>query len=185
MRQNSVMILDNDKVLSPALKKSLEKIGYNVSWYDTFVDCKLALEKNFDKVVSERAGVAIVDLSFTDPGGDPGEEGFELLKLALLDQYLEAIVFTGTGNEIKALRASRMGAFQYVKKVGDQPLGDSSFDELAQEVKLALQCRDDLIALNEAIERVERASNNNAEITRLARSVLTYIFHVRGRKLDT
>ncbi len=183
MTKKSVLILDNDKVLSPALKNFLEEIGYKVTWLDTIDDCKLALGNNIQKVVSERAGVAIIDLSFTDPGGDPGEEGFDLLKIALADQY-EAIVFTGTGDEIKSLRASRMGAFQYVKKVSDQPLGGSSFDELAQEINLAFQCRDDLIALNEAIERVERAANNNAEIARLARSVLTYIFHVRGRKLD-
>jgi len=183
--KRSVLILDNDKVLSSALKKTLENLGYKVSWVDTIDDCRLALEKNFKKSVHERAGVAIIDLSFTDPGGEPGEEGFDLLKRALDDQYLEAIVFTGTGNELKALTASRMGAFQYVKKVSDHSIGDSSFDELAREIKLAFQCRDDLISLNEAIECVERASNNNAEIAKLARSVLTYIFHVRGRKLDS
>jgi ActR/RegA family two-component response regulator len=181
----SVLLLDNDKVLSPALKNFLESLGYNVTWCDTFADCKLVLEKNFQKTVSERAGVAIVDLSFTDPEGEPGEEGFDLLELALVDQYLEAIVFTGTGNELKALKASRMGAFQYVRKVGEQSCENSSFDELAKEISLAFQCRDDLISLNEAIERVEKTSNNNIEIARLARSVLIYIFHVRGRKLES
>lgn len=179
-----VLLLDNDKVLMPAIKQSLEEAGYRVGWYDTVDDSRFALEKNRRLPVAERAGVVIVDLSFTDPGGVPGEEGFELLELAIMDQYLEAIVFTGTGNELKALRASRMGAFQYVRKSSDHSEYNSSVDELVKEVGLAFQCREDLIALTDAISSVEKSGAIDPSVSALARKVLTYIFHVRGRRLS-
>lgn len=124
----------------------------------------LRLERR--KPLAERYAVAIIDLKFVGQGiAEPENAGFDILHEALQDDFLEAIIHTGTGNEERAARALNEGARCYITRssnVGGKIAGEQILDA----VRSAVESRAELCASYEAIHRL------SAELDRLKSSVI-------------
>ncbi|MBI4237478.1 MAG: sigma-54-dependent Fis family transcriptional regulator [Deltaproteobacteria bacterium] len=104
MRQESILVVDDEAVIRRALEKFLTDLGYHVGCAGT-VDEGIALAERrpFD--------AALVDLMM------PERNGIELVQaLHARDPELVAIVMTGFGTISSAVEAMRAGAYHYLTK---------------------------------------------------------------------
>ncbi|MBK8975341.1 MAG: sigma-54-dependent Fis family transcriptional regulator [Planctomycetes bacterium] len=98
------MVVDDERVVCQSCKRILESEGHRVT---CFLDPREALQKLTD----EEPDVALVDLKM------PGLDGIEFLRQARqLRPALEVVIVTGFAEVSTAVRAMKLGAFDYVQK---------------------------------------------------------------------
>ena len=99
-----VLVVDDEKSICQALKGILEDEGYGVS---------LAYDGPQGLVQAQEAGPDIVLLDIWMPGMD----GLEVLsRLKHLQPQLPVVIISGHGNVETAVKATRLGAFDFVEK---------------------------------------------------------------------
>jgi len=126
VRPATLLIVEDDLALQKQLKWSLDRFETH-----TASDATAALLQ-FRKV---QPGVVTMDLGLP-PDQDGVSEGFKLLERLLeLDPYVKVIVLTGQNDQSNALRAVRLGAYDFLAKPVDP-------DVLSLTVERALRLRE-------------------------------------------
>ena len=124
--QDNVLIVDDDENVLRSLAAQLQEAGYTCA---TAGDGRAAL----DALRKGQYTVAIIDLEM------PAMDGFELLTaLAQQGRGLVPIVLTGVGDVAKAVRAIKLGAFDFLEKPCNPELLVSAIGR-AGEYRSALQ----------------------------------------------
>ncbi|WP_291328101.1 response regulator [Desulfovibrio sp. UCD-KL4C] len=102
--KTSILILDDEPIVSKRLQPALEKKGYEVeSFYDSSVALKRVHERNFDIVVS--------DLKMD------GIDGMQFLTIVKeLSPATEVIIITGFATMETAKESMRKGIFDFLAK---------------------------------------------------------------------
>ncbi len=102
--KTSILILDDEPIVSKRLQPALEKKGYEVeSFYDSSVALKRIHERNFDIVVS--------DLKMD------GIDGMQFLTIVKeLSPATEVIIITGFATMETAKESMRKGIFDFLAK---------------------------------------------------------------------
>ncbi len=131
-----ILIADDEKEIVQSIFRLLTREGYLV---DTVTDGKAALEKirkdNFD--------IVIADIVM------PGVEGIKLLKeVKTFSPEIEVIILTGYGSVPSAVKAMKLGAFDYITK---------PFDNL--ELKIRIKNIAEKKRLEKEVERLKIQSN--------------------------
>jgi serine phosphatase RsbU (regulator of sigma subunit) len=140
-----ILLIDDEEIIRERMTGLLE-----LDDYETFSaeDGSTGLEI-FEK---EKPEIALVDIKM------PGMDGIEVLKrIKEKAKETEVIIITGHGGVDTAIQAIREGAFSYVQK----PI---EYDELAIEIKRALERQEIKKRLDEHVDNLERA---NAELESL------------------
>jgi len=126
IRPASLLIVEDDLALQKQLKWSLDRFEAH-----TASDATSALLL-FRKI---QPGVVTMDLGLP-PDQDGVTEGFRLLERLLeLDPYVKVVVLTGQNDQANALRAVRLGAYDFLAKPVDA-------DVLSLTVERALRLRE-------------------------------------------
>lgn len=126
IRPASLLIIEDDLALQKQLKWSLDRFEAH-----TASDATSALLQ-FRKI---QPGVVTMDLGLP-PDQDGVTEGFKLLERLLeLDPYVKVVVLTGQNDQSNALRAVRLGAYDFLAKPVDP-------DVLSLTVERALRLRE-------------------------------------------
>ena len=137
----SVLVIDDEETVRNAVKRRLEREGYNV---DTAEDQTRGTEKIFDKNPP-------YDVVVTDMVMESQASGLEILQAAMSqDVFTEVIVLTAYGNVANAVECMKRGAFDYVEK--NIP-GVDVFELLAIKMKQALERRQNSIATIRKVKR--------------------------------
>jgi DNA-binding NtrC family response regulator len=114
--QTSVLLMDDDPIVLRSLSEYLRLEGYGVTAAATLQEAKASLEK-------DRFRVILADVRLREGSG------FDLLQhIRKLNLATATIMLTGYGTIEDAVRAVKMGAFDYVTK----PISD-------EDVKLAIE----------------------------------------------
>ncbi len=122
-KQTSVLVLDDDPIVLRSLSEFLRLEGYRVSPAAT-------LQEAVAYVESDNFSVALADVRL------PEGSGFELLqRVKALSLSTTVIMLTAYGTIDDAVRAIKMGAFDYITK----PISD---DEVRLAIERALQQRE-------------------------------------------
>ena len=99
-----ILIIDDDATALELMKDLLEGIGY-------IVDAVPSAEKGLNKLISYRYKVLITDLKM------PGMDGMELLSFCCKNYpELAVIILTAYGSIQNAVKALKIGAFEYLTK---------------------------------------------------------------------
>lgn len=123
MREQTVLIVDDEAIIRRALQNDLEKEKYVVSTASSGEEGLAALQDG-------RFDLVITDLSM------PGIGGIQVLKKAKeIDPLICVIILTGFGDMASAIDALRLGADDYLIKPCDN-------DELVLRIKKCLQNRE-------------------------------------------
>jgi DNA-binding NtrC family response regulator len=122
-----ILVVDDEEDVRSALKRRLEREGYEVSTAGGSGEAAEALRSSgFDIVV-------------TDMSMEQGDSGLQVLRDAIgADVFTEVIVLTAYGNVANAVESMRRGAFDYVEK--NVP-GIDVYELLALKVDQALERR--------------------------------------------
>lgn len=120
MRNNRVLIIDDDLNICETLKDILSEEGYKITVAGSIGNAKSILDKKF-------YNIALLDLKF------PNGSGLDLLKdIKAFEKDTAVIVFTGYASMESAIAALNAGAFSYLKK----PL---NIEELKITIKKAIK----------------------------------------------
>ena len=138
MKQRRVLLVDDDDTLRHVLHREIADFGYEVV---SLPDA----EGVHDAIRQAMPDVALIDLRL------PGMGGMELLELLRgLDEDLPVVVLTGHGSVPDAVRAIRLGAYDFLVK-------PASLDQIEQVLGRACERRE-LAAQVRGLQRlVERA----------------------------
>jgi DNA-binding NtrC family response regulator len=118
--RNKLLILDDDPLVLKSLSEYLRIEGYDVTATDTLEEAK-------DRLQRDQFRVTLTDVRL------PEGSGFDLLQhIKSANVSTAVIMMTGYGSIEDAVRAIKMGAFDYVTK----PLSD---DEVKLSIERALQ----------------------------------------------
>lgn len=113
----TILVVDDDRAILQAIKRRLTTWKYKVLTAENG-------REGFARAESEKPDVVVTDLYM------PGADGFELLKnLVSVYPDLPVIILSGQGDLVDAIKALRMGAWDYIYK----PIPDMSFFALALE----------------------------------------------------
>ena len=124
-----ILVVDDEEDVRSALKRRLEREGYQVS---DAADSEAARE-------SIEAQIPSFDLVISDMSMEEADSGLNVLKHALAnDIFPEVIVLTAYGNVANAVESMRRGAFDYLEK--NVP-GVDVFELLMIKVSQALERR--------------------------------------------
>ena len=116
-----VLIVDDVLPLAQQYAYDLKRVG----GYDTIVATGGA--RALDMIASEAIDCVILDLEM------PGVDGFEVLRrLGELGDRTPVIVYTGTGDFDRCMKALRLGAYSFIDKA-------ESMERVAREVANALE----------------------------------------------
>jgi len=132
MKQDSILIVDDDKIILDSLCEFLKLEGYNASGAESYKQAVSQIQKN-------RFALVITDINL------PDGSGFELLNL-IRKNYPQTVVIiiTGYGSIESAVEAIKMGAYDYLTK----PIVD---DELRLTLERALK-QQSLISENQNLK---------------------------------
>lgn len=104
MSKDKVIFVDDEEHLRLAAKQTLELADFDVSCYENAEQIPALLSQDF-------SGVLITDIRM------PGKDGMQLLKEALeIDQELPVVLVTGHGDVQLAVKAMRLGAYDFIEK---------------------------------------------------------------------
>ena len=102
-----ILVVDDEEAIVGAIARVLNREGYLV---ETATDGETALEK----VRKKSFDIVITDMVM------PGLDGFELLKkIKSFSEEIEVIILTGHGSITTAVKAMKIGAFNYLTKPFD------------------------------------------------------------------
>jgi DNA-binding NtrC family response regulator len=134
------LVVDDEEDVRAALKRRLEREGYQVAPAANAVEAKQVIEEqspSFDVIV-------------TDMSMEEGDSGLNVLQHALAnDIFTEVIVLTAYGNVANAVESMRRGAFDYLEK--NVP-GVDVYELLAIKIQQALERRRTAVG---AVRRLE------------------------------
>jgi two-component system C4-dicarboxylate transport response regulator DctD len=100
----SVILVEDDEDLRPALQQALELEGYVVEAFAT-------AQPLLDQITRDFSGVVVSDIRM------PGLDGMALLKSLLsVDPALPVVLITGHGDVALAVEAMREGAYDFIEK---------------------------------------------------------------------
>ena len=140
-----VLVIDDEKIIRDRMKKILGLDGYETFTAEDG-------EKGLEIFHKEKPEIALVDVKM------PGMDGIEVLKnIKEKSEVTEVIIITGHGGVETAIDALKQGAFGYIQKPVE-------YDELAIEIKKALEKQEIQKKLDEYLNDIERA---NAELESL------------------
>lgn len=140
-RQHSLRILfaDDEIHLQELIAAELPRMGHQVTVCPDGLTAVAALEKNAYDCV-------LVDLDM------PGLNGIEVIgKTKEMSPDTEAIVLTGKGSTDTAIKALRLGAFDYLQKPCKLVDLRSLLQRVAEKIELSKRCQ----ALQLRIHRIE------------------------------
>ncbi len=104
MSSSTVILVEDDNDLRPALTQALELDGFSV-------DAMASAQPAIDAVTCNFDGIVISDIRM------PGLGGMELLKALLaVDPSLPVVLITGHGDVALAVEAMREGAYDFIEK---------------------------------------------------------------------
>lgn len=102
-----VLVIDDEEAVRNAVKRRLEREGFEVDISDNQADGITAITKK-----EPPYDVIVTDMVMESP-----TSGLEILKTALSrDVFTEVIVLTAYGNVTNAVECMKRGAFDYVEK---------------------------------------------------------------------
>ena len=102
-----ILVVDDEEDVRSALKRRLEREGYQVSDAADSVSAKEVIE----------AQIPSFDLVISDMSMEEADSGLNVLQHALAnDIFTEVIVLTAYGNVANAVESMRRGAFDYLEK---------------------------------------------------------------------
>ena len=132
MKQNSILIVDDDRIILDSLCEFLKLEGYSTVGAESY-------KQAVNQVQRQKFSLVITDVNL------PDGSGFELLNL-LKKNYPQTVVIiiTGYGTIESAVEAIKMGAYDYLTK----PIVD---DELRLTIERALK-QQSLISENETLK---------------------------------
>ncbi len=132
MKQNGILIVDDDRIILDSLCEFLKLEGYSTVGAESY-------KQAVNQIQRQKFSLAIVDVNL------PDGSGFELLNL-LRKNYPQTVVIivTGYGTIESAVEAIKMGAYDYLTK----PIVD---DELQLTIERALK-QQSLISENENLK---------------------------------
>jgi DNA-binding NtrC family response regulator len=138
-----VLLVDDDDTLRRVLQKEIEDFGYEV--------CSLPDAQGVDEALRARApDVALIDLRL------PGVDGMDLLaRLRSLDEDLPVVVLTGHGSVPEAVKAIRLGAYDFLAK-------PASLDQIEQVLGRACERRG-LATRVRGLERLAAVDGSQAQ----------------------
>jgi DNA-binding NtrC family response regulator len=132
MKTDSILIVDDDKIILDSLCEFLKLEGYNASGAESYKQAVSQIQKN-------RFAIVITDVNL------PDGNGFELLNLIKKNHpQTVVIIITGYGSIESAVEAIKMGAYDYLTK----PIVD---DELRLTLERALK-QQSLISENQNLK---------------------------------
>ena len=101
-----VLLVDDEDEVRAALKRRLDREGYEVNTAASAEEARRALH-----------GSAAYDIVVTDMSMEDSDSGLRVLEQALTcDIFTEVIVLTAYGNVANAVESMRRGAFDYLEK---------------------------------------------------------------------
>lgn len=116
----SILIVDDDNMMGTVLREELSEMGYNTFYVDS-------VDGAFEFLKTGTIDVMLLDLKM------PEKDGFELLKeFEGKVVPFRIIVLTAYADVQSAIRAKKMGAFDFLNKPYD-------FDELLIAIRNACQ----------------------------------------------
>ena len=122
----NVLVIDDEASVLSAVKRRLERAGYQVDTANTAAD----------GIAQIGSSEAPYDAIVTDMSMDAPESGLQVLHAAFTrDLFAEVIVMTAYGNVANAVECMRRGAFDYIEK--NAP-GIDAFELIATKVGEAL-----------------------------------------------
>jgi two-component system response regulator FixJ len=141
--------VDDDAELRQALRLLLESAGLTVRTYASAPEL-------LDRLGPDPLGCLVLDIRL------PGMSGLQLLEeLRRRGFHLPAIVLTAQADVKVAVRALKIGAFEFLEKpLGDQPL----VDLVHQAIARSRQVRDELLEHSRACALVDGLSPREREV---------------------
>jgi len=123
MRKAKILVVDDEHLIRWSLEQSLRKQGYDVQTAGTGEDALRHIQE-------EPPDLMLLDIQL------PGMDGLEVLsRVKEIDEELVVIMVTALGVLETAVKAMRLGAYDYINK-------PFNLDELAIIVRKALETRD-------------------------------------------
>ncbi len=148
---SKILIVDDEADIRNALKRRLEREGYEVDTAESAKAADLLIQAqhpSYDVVVS--------DMSMEEQ-----DSGLIVLKDAIAhDIFTEVIVITAYGNVANAVESMRRGAFDYVEK--NVP-GIDVYELIAFKVSLAMEQRRSAVTTVRRLEEVVAKSDKLPE----------------------
>lgn len=124
-----VLVIDDEEAVLTALKRRLERAGYEVDTENSAAD-------GVAKITSASSPY---DVIVTDMSMDTPDSGLHVLQSALArDLFAEVIVMTAYGNVGNAVECMRRGAFDYIEK--NSP-GVDVYEVLTIKIEQAMERR--------------------------------------------
>jgi len=137
----SILVIDDEEAVRNAVKRRLERDGYEVDVAATQAEGLQAIEEH-----KPPYDVVVTDMVMESP-----TSGLEVLQAALTrDIFTELIVLTAYGNVANAVECMKRGAFDYVEK--NIP-GVDVFELLSIKVSQALERRKSSLSTLRRIEQ--------------------------------
>lgn len=125
MSKTKILVVDDEISICEILKDYLDNYGYETTiTQDTVTALKLLGEITYD--------VAILDKNMPDSNSEGFEGGFEILKY--IKRYrpgIQTILITGNASLDSAIRALKLGAFDYITK----PFKMEELNNIIQRIK--------------------------------------------------
>ena len=122
MNKKSILLIEDDDIVSELLEKRLVKAGYTVEIVNNGIDGLAEIHKN-------KPDLVLLDMLL------PGMDGFSILK-ELNDEGilpdLPVIIISNSGQPVEIEHAIKMGVRDYLVKVNFNP------NEVLEKVKLIL-----------------------------------------------
>ena len=180
MRPKILLCEDEENVADNLADKLSTEYGVTVA--RTYADSTAILRVNRgQEATDEHFSVVIIDLSFETTSGAVGIEGLSILEEAIKDPFIEPIIFTGTGTEVKANEASKRGAFRFIRK-GSPADNKESVGILLESVRTAIECRNSMIAIDTCIKRIRTEHPDDHKILTHLMTVFEHLQRIRGRR---
>ena len=102
-----ILIVDDEETIRLSLEEALKDLGYSIS---TAATGHIALEK----VKEYKPQIVFLDMRLA------GENGLDILpKIKKIDKKVEVIIMTAYGDINTAVKAIKLGAFDYINKPFD------------------------------------------------------------------
>jgi len=174
-----VLVCDDDQRLVKRLTRLLASICKVIPAYDVESSIQL-LQVDRERRPTERFSAVVIDLEFPGPDGTSVRDaGFDILREAKKDAFIEAIIYTSRGSERDAYKSGVEGAFRYVPKdVGTK--GGKLYDAVCQ----ALEYHDAVLGLAQSIDMLASSSEGDSEVLAIASTAYRHIMTIRGRSHD-
>jgi DNA-binding NtrC family response regulator len=162
---NSILIIDDEKQICESIKMILEYENY-------YVDYSTEGAVGLEKISSQKFDAILLDIQM------PDINGFEVLKKAKeYDNDLNIIIISAFGNLENAVKATKLGAFDFIEKPVDRDkllisvrnaVTQSNLQRENKEIKKSLFGEGKIIgkskAIQQILEMIDKVSSTNVRI---------------------